>query len=562
MKEPRLHIKSSIYTNLKIKLISITLIVSLGPLVLLGAAIYYQFGKLFKERMEDQISHLARSQGNAVDVFLKERSTILALIVDTYSFDSLKNQDNLSRLFKTINNRSDGLGLVDIGVIDGQGHQLAYVGPYNLKGLNYYQQPWFDEVLRRGLYISDVYMGYRRVPHFIIAVKGDNQDRSWILRATIDSDIFNRLVRSAQVGTSGDAFIVNNNGVYQTSPRFGGAVLSDSGIAPQKYGEGTTVVEKKYRNNETRFICGAWLKQKDWLLIISQVVGRETNWLAKARNTEVIIIAIGCFIIIMATVLISHILVKHLEETEREMAELNAQLIQQDKLAALGKMAAGIAHEINNPLAVIGEKAGWMEDLLADEAFRDSPSHKEFAASISKIEEHVDRARKITHSMLGFARRMEPRLDDVDVNTVLDQTIDILNNHARINAIDIRKHFADGLPVIAGDHSQLQQVFMNLINNAIDAIGSNGAIDITTQLEKSHIAINITDTGPGIAESIRKKIFDPFFTTKEAGQGTGLGLSISYKIIKEMGGRIDVESQVGVGTTFRITLPIVLPEKK
>jgi two-component system NtrC family sensor kinase len=298
------------------------------------------------------------------------------------------------------------------------------------------------------------------------------------------------------------------------------------------------------------------------MLVISQIAGQERGWLVKARNTEILIIATGCLVICFAIVLISHILVRHLEQTDREMTELNAQLIQQDKLAALGKMAAGIAHEINNPLAVIGEKAGWMEDLLAEEEFRNSTNYKEFAASIAKIEEHVDRARKITHSMLGFARRMEPRLDDVEINRVLDLTIDIMANHARINDIEIKKHFTDRLPVIASDQSQLQQVFMNLINNAIDAIGSNGTIDIATQLDKDYINVTIRDDGPGITEAIQKKIFDPFFTTKQNGKGTGLGLSISYSIIEKMGGHITVESGIGKGTTFVVSLPVVLPEKK
>jgi two-component system, NtrC family, sensor kinase len=203
-----------------------------------------------------------------------------------------------------------------------------------------------------------------------------------------------------------------------------------------------------------------------------------------------------------------------------------------------------------------------MEDLLAEEEFQNSENYKEFAASIAKIEEHVDRARKITHNMLGFARRMEPRLDDVEINRVLDQTIEIMSNHARINNIDIRKHFVDRLPVIASDQSQLQQVFMNLINNAVDAIGSDGTIDISTQLEKEYIHIIVHDDGPGIPEAIRKKIFDPFFTTKHAGKGTGLGLSISYSIIEKMGGRITVESKEGEGTAFTVSLPVVLPEKK
>jgi len=416
--------------------------------------------------------------------------------------------------------------------------------------------------MRRGKYISDVYMGFRQVPHFIIAVKGEAGNSSWILRATIDSDIFNRLVRSAQVGTSGDAYIVNRQGMFQTNPRFEGVILGHANIDTLKFGEGTTVIEKKVPGSDTRYIGGSWLKDGDWVMVISQIAGQEKGWLVKARNTEILIIAIGCLIICSAIVLISHILVRHLEQTDKEMNELNSQLIQQDKLAALGKMAAGIAHEINNPLAVIGEKAGWMEDLLAEEEFQNSVNYKEFAAAIAKIEEHVDRARKITHSMLGFARRMEPRLDDVEINRVLDQTIDIMANHARINDIEIKKHFTDRLPVIASDQSQLQQVFMNLINNAIDAIGSDGTIDITTRLDKDLINIIIRDDGPGIPEAIKKKIFDPFFTTKQSGKGTGLGLSISYSIIEKMGGRITVESSEGKGTAFVVSLPVVLPEKK
>ncbi len=554
--------KRVLYQKLRMKLISITVVVSIGPLLLLGAALYYHFSKLYTERIEDQIRHLARSQSSAVDVFLRERTSILGMLVETQSFEELSQQEKLNRLFWQINRRAEGLGLVDLGIIDKDGNQLAYAGPYNLKGLNYYQQPWFDEVLRRGKYISDVFMGFRQVPHVIIAVKGACDTDCWILRATIDSEIFNRLVRSAQVGTAGDAYIVNRDGIFQTNPRFDGVILGPSDITPQQFGEGSMVLERKQVDGDTRYVGGAWLKEGEWLLVISQIAGQEAGWLTRVRNTEILIIATGCLLIVIAIVLISHTLVSHLEQTDRKMSELNAQLIQQDKLAALGKMATGIAHEINNPLAVIGEKAGWMEDLLSEEEFKTSENYKEFATSITKIEEHVDRARKITHNMLGFARRMEPHLDDVDVNQVLEQTIDILSNHARINNIDIRKQFTQSLPVIASDQSQLQQVFMNLINNSIDAIGSDGIIEIETSLDNGHITISIQDDGPGIPESIKKKIFDPFFTTKDTGKGTGLGLSISYSIIEKLGGHITVENSRRNGTAFVVSLPVVLPEKK
>ncbi|MDL2269787.1 GHKL domain-containing protein [Desulfosarcina sp. OttesenSCG-928-A07] len=548
--------KQSFYKNLRIKLIAITLTVSIVPLIILGAAIYYEFDRLYKERVEDQLRTLSRSQSNVVNIFLRERTSILSLIVETQTFESLSHQENLSQLFLKVNQLTEGLGLVDIGVIDKDGNQLAYAGPYHLQGYNYYQQPWFDQVLRRGKYISNAFMGYRQVPHVIIAVKGTTaNNESWILRATLDSEVFNRLVRGAQVGISGDAYIVNRESVFQTDPRFGGAILGVSGIEAQRFGEGVTVTREVDATGHIRYTSGAWLENREWLLVISQVASQESGWMGKAQNTEILIISIGCVVIFFAIVLISNTLVTHLEEADQKVTELNSQLIQQDKLAALGKMAAGIAHEINNPLAVIGEKAGWMEDLLGEEEFRGSENYKEFSDSITKIQEHVDRARKITHNMLGFARRMEPRLDKVDTNQVLHQTIDILSHQARINNISIVTHFADNLPLIPSDQSQLQQVFMNLINNAIDAIGNDGVIDIATRLEKDDIQITVHDNGPGISETNQKKIFDPFFTTKANGKGTGLGLSISYTIIEKLGGHIAVESHENEGTTFIISLP-------
>jgi two-component system NtrC family sensor kinase len=552
--------RKSIYKNLQRKIMLIILCVSIIPLVFLGETIYYRFARTYEEKIEDQIKYRARSQSDAVEVFLRERTAIVATIVDTHSFDDLKQQESLARMFKVIGRRTDGL--IDLGVIDSAGQQLAYSGPYNLKGLNYFQQPWFNEVMTKGKYISNVYMGYRQLPHFVIAVRGYSNGRGWILRATVDSDMFNKIVRTAQTGMSGDAYIIDKTGIYQTAPRFSGKILGKSNIPLTLFGQGTTIAEKIKDNGRTKHVAGTWLKNNEWLLVITQDVRDQKGGLLTTRNTEIIIIVLGCLAIIMTTFFGMRIIFKHLEEADKGISELNDQLIQSDKMAALGKMATGIAHEINNPLAIIGEKAGWMRDLLDEEEFQESKNFKEYEQSVNKIEEHVERARKITHNMLGFARRMEHRLDDVDINNVLNQTLELLQSHAQTNNIQISKDFQSGLPIIASDQSQLQQVFLNLINNAIDAVEKDGLIEVKTRKKDSQIVVAIKDNGPGIAEEHLKKVFDPFFTTKETGKGTGLGLSVSYNIIKKLGGTIKAESKLSEGAVFSIKLPIKIPEKK
>ena len=153
---------------------------------------------------------------------------------------------------------------------------------------------------------------------------------------------------------------------------------------------------------------------------------------------------------------------------------------------------------------------------------------------------------------------MEPLTERVNINTVLDESIDFLENEARYRNIDIQTNYAPDLPLTTTDQSQLQQVFLNIINNAIDAIGKDGEITINTRMTKKNneISVEISDNGPGMPKEVLQKIFDPFFTTKEVGKGTGLGLSISYSIIEKLGGRIMVASEEGQGTTFTIYLPV------
>ncbi|MDY6792576.1 MAG: ATP-binding protein [Thermodesulfobacteriota bacterium] len=552
--------KSSLYKNLQRNIIIITLVVSFAPLVILGVTMYYQFSNTCKNKTIEQIRYRAIAQAESVDMFLKERIAILGSMADTHHFVEMIDGENLSHIFNVMNSRAGAF--VDLGVIDSDGSHRAYVGPYNLKGLNYDDQPWFAEVMSKGVFLSHVYMGFRKLPHFIIAVRRNENGKSWILRATIDPEVLEGIVRQAQIGRTGDAYLVNKDGIFQTSPRFKGLILSQSDLDTSLFGGRVTVVELENKQGRKMLYAGSWLKNNKWLLVINQEPDEQMAGLFAVRNVEITIIVFGLLLIIMTTIFTTHLAVSRLQESEATMQELNAQLVQSDKLAAIGKMAAGVAHEINNPLNVILQKTGWMEDLLEEEDIKKSENFEEFQTSVQKIEEHVERARKVVHDMLGFARKMEPRLEDVDVNDTINQTVSILENYARTNNIEIQTDLSAKLPIIANDQAQLQQVFLNLLTNAIDAIGKDGLVEIKSRRLDSIIYVIIKDDGPGIPAEKQKNVFDPFFTTKEAGKGTGLGLSVSYNIIEKMGGTIHLKSQVGKGTSFTIEVPVVAPERK
>ena len=549
-----------LYTRLRWKIILLTMLVTFTPLFLLGIIMYRQFAGLYTEKVREQIQVRATAQAEALDLFLKERTAILGTIAETHAFQTIVAEENLARKLAVINLWAGAF--VDLGVIDATGQQLAYVGPYDLRGRNYGEQPWFAEVMSKGVYISDVYPGFRKVPHFIIAIRRHESQRTWILRATIDSEIFGRIVQGAMIGKTGDAFLVNEEGVVQTRPRFGAGILAKAPVNVSSFGKQATSFEEMSADARNLLVAGTWLKNKNWLLAITVDIDNELAGLFATRTIQIVIIAAGVFAIVLTTVFTTRLMVGQLLRSETRVKEMNAQLMQSDKLAALGKMAAGVAHEINNPLAVILQKTGWIQDLLDEDDLKGSANYQEFRASVAKIEEHVERARKVVHNMLGYARRMEPRMEDVRINETINQTIDILENYARTNSIDIQTDLAEDMPVIGGDQAQVQQVILNLVTNAIDAIGKEGTVTVRSRFAKDGIRVTVADTGPGIPENLQRMIFDPFYTTKSAGKGTGLGLWISYNIIEKMGGEISVKSQAGQGTEFIIHLPIVAPRMK
>jgi signal transduction histidine kinase len=238
------------------------------------------------------------------------------------------------------------------------------------------------------------------------------------------------------------------------------------------------------------------------------------------------------------------------EGVKQQMAELKqtqAQLVQSTKLAAIGELAANIAHEINNPLTTVLGFASFIAERLSP----DDPTREE----LGLIQEEASRARDIVRDLLQFSRQRDFMPEPADVNTVLEQVVGMVRRQGALNTVTVTEAFEPDLPMIEMDVPRIKQVFLNIINNAVYAMKDGGSLTIRTTVAGDACRIAFEDTGPGIAPDILGRIFDPFFTTKPEVSGTGLGLSVSLGIVQSHGGTIDVQSELGKGTTFSVTLP-------
>lgn len=237
---------------------------------------------------------------------------------------------------------------------------------------------------------------------------------------------------------------------------------------------------------------------------------------------------------------------RELQLSHQELEQTQAQLIRTEKLAALGELAAGVAHEINNPLGTITIYAHLlMKGLEADDPRRED---------VSLIISEADRSREIVKGLLSFARETKLRPGPTNVNEVLDDVLGLIVNQSLFHNIKINKSFAAELPTIFADATQLKQVFLNIILNAAQAMEGRGKLFISTAVDADKLKVKIRDTGPGIPPETMNRLFSPFFTTKE--KGTGLGLAISYGIVERHSGCIDIETKLGKGSTFIISLPV------
>ena len=545
--------QSNKYGRLRNAIVATTLCFAILPMLVVGVVIPMQFTSLYHEKTVREVENVARSKGRTIDIFFEERTSQLRTLAGIFSLEELTSPGKLTGILRTV--KASSQSYVDLGVIDMEGTHRAYAGSYDIRDVNYKNEAWFAEVKRKGVFVSDVFMGFRQFPHIIIAVMREEGEHSWILRATIDSAVFTSIVQSSRLSSGGDAFVVSRDGFLQTESHLAGGLMEKVDVAWPRQGPG---ISEDVLHGKDMLLAKVPLANAPWMLVVAEDPSEHLSLLSRAQTMAVIIILLGLAALSVGTWMTTRLIISRLIEADREKASYDASLLQSSKMAALGKLAAGIAHEINNPLMLIREHAGWIRDLLEDEKPDKMMHHAEMENAAAKVEQNVDRAKDITHRLLGFARRIDPASESLPLNPIVDQAIAFLQNEANFRGIAIERDFCEEDLRVSTDVGQLQQVILNILDNAIDAVGKGGRVLVTTRpCEDGHQAcVTIHDNGSGIPAERLEQIFDPFFTTKKVGDGTGLGLSICYSIMESLGGSVSARNHPEGGAEFTVSLPL------
>ncbi|MCJ8500161.1 sensor histidine kinase [Desulfatitalea alkaliphila] len=547
-------VRKKYYRRLKRALTIGILLAYLIPITILTLYFNHKFSESVRESASLHLAAVTENQRNSIALYMQKRIVNVFNLFHPKDFNLTPIQDEMDYYLANLV-RADA-GFVDIGFINPDGIQIGYSGPYpHLLNKDYSQEDWYVALTThpQSYIVTDLYLGLRRMPHFTIGVKQLIDGAYYVIRTSLDPDNLHAYLTTTSHGKRVDGFLINRAGQYQAVDADFGQLLSQAVFIPPMDRQ-SDVTEIAF-NGQTMLLSYTWLKEVPWCLVMWQPRDVAFREMERIRVSMVTGSAILVFMLMVVIWLIVNRVIRWTEYVEHDRAELKTQLYHTHKLVAVGQLAGGVAHEINNPLAIIASEAGLIRDML-DERLGLECTPETIIKELDEIDKAVYRAKSITMKILSFVRRTDPKLVPCDIRQLLEDVVTgVKEQEFSVSNITVERDYDPNTPELMLDPDLMRQVFLNLINNASDAVGEGGSITLRTRMEDGWVRVSVADTGVGMDAEQVQKVFMPFFTTKEVGKGTGLGLSISQNIVEGFGGRIEVESRPGVGSVFTVVLP-------
>jgi len=501
----------------------------------------------------------------ALDVymFLKQYIMVLQVVGSMHGVEQLSRPEVLHDVFSSMTTTEDPF--IHLEVIDDAGKVLAR-SCVDAECLDIQKILWITDMKGEHFSMGHI-VGQEAMMRYFVTVRIVEADgKAFFLRGLLHTSKIRAFLDQMELEDILDIYIVDSSNTLLTRSKYFGARGSKALMPETDDLPAAIIVENPREDKEGGGVlaCGAAFIGKTSMklgLIVSERYLEKFRTRVKHYILGMFILS-AVFLLLVVFTLVTYG-VQKIYEVDLRRGEYFQQAARSDRLASVGRLAAGVAHEVNNPLAIINEKAGLLQDLFSfSEEYKED---KRLSSIVASIIAAVERAGTITHRLLGFARKVDVSIQEMDVEEVILEAVSFIKKEAEYKGITVKVHVSEDVPLIVSDRGKLQQILLNLINNALAALDEGGSLEILVHdiQGEDGIILFVKDNGCGISEEDQKKVFEPFFSTKTKDGGTGLGLSITYGLIRDLHGTLEMKSEVGKGTTFTITLPYAIqPEEK
>ncbi len=540
--------------------VSIVLITSFVLMTSIPFCMFIAFLKLetdgfARENVAEHLDGLAEKGDLLVQSYMRERISDLRLVARMMTLPPRTGSVDLGKSFGLM--RTFYGSYCEFFVLDPSGGILFSEGgfpsgpgaPSLLKGS-----------LDGGEHVSDVFLySNERFPAVVVTVpvRADDGALTGVVGAVVDFRTIDSSLQQSGIGRTGEVYLVNRDGFFITGSRLGAKVLIDRIPASDadRLGRRAEVFEHLDYRGKRVFCLQRALLDGRWFIVAEQDMEEAMGPLAGLGSVLIAMGGVSLSALVLMAVLVSRRIVRFLERAYRHEREMEFLVMQKERLAAMGLLTAGIAHEINTPLA-----NALLYTQMVQRELGDADAGKK--EKLSVVEEEIRQGGHIVHNLLALSRQTEAGSADIDVGDVLSRLLDLTEPVCRAHGVSVSRDIQAGLPRVRADASALQQVFTNIMANALDAMPDGGALKVASRHSPvlGKIIVDITDSGVGIPAENIPHIFDPFFTTKKHGESLGLGLFMSYEMVRRMGGNIRVVSETDPasasrGTMFSVELP-------
>jgi len=519
---------------------------ALGPILLLGGAWCYYTEKLVKEKSLETLKGVALDRMIAVDRYLDGLVSALRQAADELGPGS-SGTDSLNTAFHVLQQAHQDI--IELTVFDEKGLRLGSVGRQSGDETDAEHEAWFNDVLARGVAVSEVMRGSGKEPYFRVAVWVSTPTGREIFRSAVSVSRLNELASTLPPPWRGKAYLTNREGILQTEPVAAGQLRDRSSFQDLERFDGIRTEE-----SAGIYLLKVWQERAPWLNVI-QIAQSDLPGLSKHFYLFALLVFVLLAIPIVGLVLLTgNDLAFRLEAKTSSLKALDRQLRRASYMASSMELSMGYFRDIKDILGNIDTTAM----VMAEEP--EVSTSPDLQSSIAVVRSEVHRGQQAVERFLRYIEPQSPLIIEVDVHKLLDDLFQILDRELLFRSISVRRAFQADLPTVRSDSSKLRQVFLNIVINAVEAIDKDGEITLTSEVVENGIAVTVSDNGPGISAADLKRIFEPLWTTRS--QGTGLGLPLCRQILEKLDGEISIQSALGKGTAVTVTLPLRLKAQR